>query len=64
LIIVKMAEELASKVENDLQLSKAENGDQEDDFVDPWTVKTSSDKGVDYDKLISIEINQSIDQSN
>lgn len=24
----------------------------EEDFVDPWTVQTSSAKGVDYDKLI------------
>lgn len=23
-----------------------------DDFVDPWTVQTSSAKGIDYDKLI------------
>ncbi|XP_025046970.1 tryptophan--tRNA ligase, cytoplasmic isoform X2 [Alligator sinensis] len=25
---------------------------EDDDFVDPWTVQTSSAKGVDYDKLI------------
>lgn len=24
----------------------------EEDFVDPWTVQTSSAKGIDYDKLI------------
>lgn len=23
-----------------------------EDFVDPWTVRTSSAKGIDYDKLI------------
>ena len=27
----------------------------EDDVVDPWTVSSSSDKGVDYDKLISMQ---------
>ncbi|XP_007518449.3 tryptophan--tRNA ligase, cytoplasmic [Erinaceus europaeus] len=26
--------------------------EEEEDFVDPWTVQTSSAKGVDYDKLI------------
>ena len=26
-----------------------------DDVVDPWTVSSSSDKGVDYDKLISMQ---------
>ena len=25
----------------------------EEDIVDPWTVATSSEKGIDYDKLIS-----------
>jgi hypothetical protein len=25
----------------------------EDDFVDPWNVQSTSDDGVDYDKLIS-----------
>ena len=24
----------------------------DDDFVDPWTVASKSDKGIDYDKLI------------
>ncbi len=27
--------------------------EEDQDIVDPWTVKTSSDKGIDYDKLIS-----------
>ena len=26
---------------------------QDDDFVDPWTVTSASDTGIDYDKLIS-----------
>ena len=25
---------------------------EDDDFVDPWTVTSKSDKGIDYDKLI------------
>lgn len=32
-------------------LALAENGEQ-DDFVDPWTVSSKSDAGIDYDKLI------------
>lgn len=27
--------------------------EQDDDFVDPWNVASTSDTGVDYDKLIS-----------
>ncbi|XP_062536458.1 tryptophan--tRNA ligase, cytoplasmic [Armigeres subalbatus] len=30
----------------------AGNGTADDDFVDPWTVSSKSDTGVDYDKLI------------
>ena len=26
--------------------------DEEDEVVNPWTVKTTSEKGIDYDKLI------------
>lgn len=29
------------------------NSIEEDDFVDPWTVSSKSEKGLDYDKLIS-----------
>lgn len=28
------------------------SAETEEDFVDPWTVQTSSAKGIDYDKLI------------
>lgn len=28
----------------------------DDDFVDPWNVTSSSDAGVDYDKLIGRNI--------
>lgn len=27
--------------------------DEQNDVVDPWTVTSSSDTGIDYDKLIS-----------
>ena len=30
-----------------------EKNDTQEDFVDPWNVTSSSDAGVDYDKLIS-----------
>ena len=52
-----MAEQdLPSKVE-DMKVTEnaAANADDDDDdqIVDPWHVETKSDKGVDYDKLIS-----------
>jgi len=28
--------------------------EEDEDFVDPWTVQTSNAKGVDYDKLIGM----------
>ncbi len=30
-----------------------EDKEGEEEVVDPWTVRTSSEKGIDYDKLIS-----------
>lgn len=30
------------------------NAAKEEDIVDPWNVQSSSAKGVDYDKLISM----------
>ena len=33
-----------------------ETTEPEDDFVDPWTVTSKSDSGIDYDKLISKSI--------
>ena len=36
------------------EIKPAEAGeDKDEDFVDPWTVSTTSDKGIDYEKLIS-----------
>lgn len=34
--------------------------EEEEDFVDPWTVQTSNAKGVDYDKLIGITLSSLI----
>ena len=42
------------KVEGEENEKKKEEENEEDgEVVDPWTVKTTSDKGIDYDKLIS-----------
>ena len=47
----KMAEgDIEQKIEK-LNVQQ-ESAEQEDDFVDPWTVTSQSDTGIDYDKLI------------
>ena len=33
-------------------LSVQDDKEKDEDFVDPWTVVASSNKGVDYEKLI------------
>ena len=36
-----------------LELNTKENNNNDaDDFVDPWTVSSKSDSGIDYEKLI------------
>ena len=50
-----MAEGSAEQLEN-LKLNTAMSETDEGDFVDPWKVQSSSAKGVDYDKLISMSI--------
>ena len=42
-----MAEEITRKMEN-TTINKSET----EDVVDPWSVKASSNKGIDYEKLI------------
>lgn len=37
----------------DLTTNKPAAETEKEDFVDPWNVVGSSDKGIDYDKLIS-----------
>ena len=47
---------MEAKVEENLEKLKVEdagNEEPEEDVVDPWNVTSSSDKGIDYDKLIS-----------
>ena len=47
---------MEAKVEENLEKLKVEdsgNEETEDDVVDPWNVTSTSDKGIDYDKLIS-----------
>ena len=39
--------DVSNDVKNDVSI------EDEDDFVDPWNVESKSDKGIDYDKLIS-----------
>jgi len=46
---------METKVEENLEKLKVEdsgNEETEDDVVDPWNVTSTSDKGIDYDKLI------------
>ena len=48
-VAVADASDALEKVKVEGDASNANN----DDVVDPWNVQTSSDKGVDYDKLVS-----------
>ena len=47
-----MMTEESTKAMEEVKIGDSAPGEQED-VVDPWNVKSSSDKGVDYDKLIS-----------
>lgn len=47
----KMAE--AEQVQKAVEDLKVDQDEDKDDIVDPWNVQSSSDKGIDYDKLIS-----------
>lgn len=45
---------MSGEMENDTKESpKKDEKESEDDFVDPWKVVSSSETGVDYNKLIS-----------
>ncbi|XP_026314891.1 tryptophan--tRNA ligase, cytoplasmic [Hyposmocoma kahamanoa] len=44
------------------QLNNLSLNDGEDDFVDPWTVSSKSETGIDYDKLIRKFGSQKIDE--
>lgn len=43
-----MTEPISTEKLNELTVN-----DEDDDHVDPWTVASKSEKGLDYDKLIS-----------
>lgn len=45
-----MADDVESKL-TEMNI-EAKEEEESEDFVDPWTVASSSVKGVDYDKLI------------
>ena len=47
---------MEAKVEENLEKLKVDdlgNEETEEDVVDPWNVTSASNKGIDYDKLIS-----------
>ena len=46
-----MAEEVLKQNMEQLNVQQ-ESTEPEEDFVDPWTVTSNSDTGIDYDKLI------------
>ncbi len=49
-----MTEKLEDKMEAlDLTTNKPAEEGAKEDFVDPWNVVGGSEKGIDYDKLIS-----------
>lgn len=39
-----------------MSINNGTTKEEDEDFVDPWTVQTSNAKGVDYDKLIGITL--------
>lgn len=45
--------EVAPQMIENIKLEDGTNAVEDDDFVDPWTVSSKSNAGVDYDKLIS-----------
>ncbi|XP_046564947.1 tryptophan--tRNA ligase, cytoplasmic-like isoform X2 [Haliotis rubra] len=55
-----MADEQSAAVQN---MSIGDGQTQEEDFVDPWNVASSSAKGIDYDKLIVRFGSSKIDQA-
>lgn len=54
--VAKMSGDLARKV-SDVRIDDAEagktNGEADEDVVNPWTVSSSCDTGIDYNKLLS-----------
>jgi hypothetical protein len=52
-----MGDDVTQKVEG---LALEEASAEEEDIVNPWTVQTTSEKGIDYDKLIRRSLNLAI----
>jgi len=50
-----MGDQLSETLEAmDLTTKPTEQAADEEDFVDPWNVMSSSEKGIDYEKLTSL----------
>ncbi|KAJ3649530.1 hypothetical protein Zmor_021270 [Zophobas morio] len=57
-----MSGEIINNIENLSVNEKIDNGEVDDDFVDPWNVVSKSETGIDYDKLIKKFGSSKIDQ--
>ena len=50
-----MSEEVSAEAMDSMKIGDAKQEEEEqEDIVNPWDVQSSSDKGVDYDKLIGM----------
>lgn len=45
---------MSENMVNELNNLNIENHNDDEDIVDPWNVVSKSEKGIDYDKLISM----------
>ena len=52
LITINMADVSEKMAETKLNEEVKKVETEDDDFVDPWSVSSKSDTGIDYDKLI------------
>lgn len=51
---VQNGEVATQSIPNIEKLNTNETNNDEEDLVTPWEVKTTSNKGIDYDKLIGM----------
>merc|ERR1712029_1299819 len=63
LITINMADVSEKMAETKLNEEVKKVETEDDDFVDPWNVSTTSDKGIDYQKLIKKFGSSSIDDA-
>lgn len=47
-----MGDSVDNNTATEAALNELKLKEKEDDFVDPWNVQSTSDTGIDYDKLI------------